>query len=183
MLLSAPQALRDRLRPLSTKQVVDVAIRFRPRATTDSAELTKSALRSLARRYQTLSEEIDQLDVQLAELVTDITPPEMLERMGVGANVAASLLIAAGDKPQRLSKESSFAALCGSSPEDASSGKQKRHRLNRGGDRQTHAALWWIVFTRMTHDPSVTQGAVPVRTSETLDGSLVVGVRRPARVR
>jgi transposase len=104
MLLSAPQALRDRLRPLSTKQVVDVAIRFRPRATTDSAELTKSALRSLARRYQTLSEEIDQLDVQLAELVTDITPPEMLERMGVGANVAASLLIAAGDKPKRLSK-------------------------------------------------------------------------------
>lgn len=36
---------------------------------------------------------------------------------------------------------------------EASSGKQERHRRNRGGDRQATLALWHIVFTRMVNDP------------------------------
>ena len=40
------------------------------------------------------------------------------------------------------------------SPVDASSGKQRRHRLNRGGDRQANYALWRIVVTRMGSDPA-----------------------------
>jgi hypothetical protein len=39
--------------------------------------------------------------------------------------------------------------LCGSSPLPASSGQTKRHRLNRGGDRQANAALHRIVMTRL----------------------------------
>jgi hypothetical protein len=39
--------------------------------------------------------------------------------------------VAAGDNRNRLRKEPSFAALCGGSPLDASSGQQQRHRLNR----------------------------------------------------
>jgi transposase len=39
----------------------------------------------------------------------------------------------------RVRSEASFAALCGASPVDASSGKQIRHRLNRGGDRQANS--------------------------------------------
>jgi hypothetical protein len=35
---------------------------------------------------------------------------------------------------------------------DASSGKQIRHRLNRGGDRQANSALWTIAMTRLAHD-------------------------------
>ena len=36
---------------------------------------------------------------------------------------------------------------------DASSGKQQRHRLNRGGDRQANAALYQIALTRLaTHE-------------------------------
>jgi transposase len=38
------------------------------------------------------------------------------------------------------------------SPLDASSGKNERHRLNRGGDRQANSALWRIVITRMVCD-------------------------------
>jgi transposase IS116/IS110/IS902 family protein len=53
---------------------------------------------------------------------------------------AAALLIAAGDNPDRLHSEASFAALCGVGPLDASSGKTTRRRLNRGGDRQANAA-------------------------------------------
>jgi transposase len=58
--------------------------------------------------------------------------------------VASALLVAAGDNPERLKGEATFAHLCGVSPIDASSGKQERHRLNRGGDRQANAALWHI---------------------------------------
>ena len=39
-------------------------------------------------------------------------------------------LIAAGDNPHRLNSEASFAALCGASPVQASSGQTIRHRLN-----------------------------------------------------
>ncbi len=61
--------------------------------------------------------------------------------------------MAAGDNPDRLGTEAMFAHLCGVSPLDASSGKQQRHRLNRGGDRQANAALWRIVMTRLSADP------------------------------
>lgn len=67
--------------------------------------------------------------------------------------MASALLVAAGDNPERLKNEATFAKLCGVSPLDASSGKQERHRLNRGGDRQANSALWHIVFTRMVNDP------------------------------
>ena len=62
-------------------------------------------------------------------------------------------------------KEASFAALCGASPVDASSGKQIRHRLNRGGDRQANSALWRIVIVRMAHD-LCTRAYVARRTAE-----------------
>lgn len=42
-----------------------------------------------------------------------------------------------------------FAALCGTNPILASSGKANRHRLNRGGDRQANSALWRIVIVRL----------------------------------
>lgn len=79
--------------------------------------------------------------------------PNLLEQFGVGPYVAATLLVAAGDNPERLKKESSFAALCGVSPIQASSGKTQRHRLNRGGSREANNALWTIALIRMRSDP------------------------------
>ena len=75
--------------------------------------------------------------------------------------------MAAGDNPERLRSERTFAHLCGVSPLDASSGKQLRHRLNRGGDRQANAALWRIVITRLSADPR-TQRYVERRCKEGL---------------
>ena len=72
---------------------------------------------------------------------------------GVGPDTAALLLIAAGDHPERLRSESSWAHLCGAAPIPASSGKVSRHRLNRGGDRQANHALWRIVITRLSSRP------------------------------
>jgi transposase len=60
---------------------------------------------------------------------------------------AAQLLITAGDNPDRLHSEAAFAAMCGASPVQASSGRTIRHRLNRGG------ALWTIANHRLMHEP------------------------------
>lgn len=58
---------------------------------------------------------------------------------------------------------------------------QRRHRLNRGGDRQANSALWRIVFTLMATDPR-TQAYVTRRTTEgktTRDHALPQTLRRP----
>jgi len=97
---------------------------------------------------------IAQLDAALAELVTHTAPSQFLAKKGAATQSASTLLVTVGDNPSRLRTEASFAALCGASPVDVSSGKQIRHRLNRGGDRQANSALWQIVMTRMSSDPA-----------------------------
>jgi transposase len=109
---------------------------------------TKFALRSMAQRYQRLSEEIAELDEHLDRLVAD-TAPELTALPGIGTDHAATLLGVAGDNPQRLTSEASFASLCGVSPIEASSGKVVRHRLNRGGDRDANRCLQGV--RRQTH--------------------------------
>lgn len=74
-------------------------------------------------------------------------------------------LVAAGDNPERLRHEASFAHLCGVSPIEASTGKITRHRLNRGGDRRANHALWRVVMVRMVSDPD-TRAYVERRTKE-----------------
>ncbi len=73
---------------------------------------------------------------------------------GIGPDTAALLLIAAGDHPERLRSEATWAHLgAQAAPIPASSGKVTRHRLNPGGDRQANHALWRIVITRMSSHP------------------------------
>jgi len=73
--VTAPETLRCHLRGFSTKELVIVAARFRPgSAPGDVQTTTKFALRSVARRYQQLSEEIAELDEQLGRLVAEAAP-------------------------------------------------------------------------------------------------------------
>ncbi|WP_406483740.1 transposase [Streptomyces platensis] len=51
-----------------------------------------------------------------------------------------------------MRSEASFAALCGVSPVGHSSGSQRHHRLNRGGDRRANAALYRIVQSWLRFD-------------------------------
>jgi len=88
------------------------------------------------------------LDAHLDELTAAIAPT-LRAINGVGAQVATALLAAAGDNPERLRSSSSFAALCGVSPIDASSGRQQHHRLNRYGDRHANWALHVIIISRL----------------------------------
>ena len=108
-------------------------------------------LRLLARRIIELTREVEDLNQRITEAINAHTP-ELLQRYGVGPDTAAALLLAAGDNPQRLTSEASFAALCGVSPIDMSSGKTQRRRLNRGGDRQANSALYMIVIARLRWD-------------------------------
>ena len=150
--MTAPEQLRQRLSGLSTKELVRAAARFRlgddPR---DVPTATKFALRSVARRYEALSAEIAQLEAHLDRLVAQAAP-ELVSLPGIGTDSAATLLVVAGDNPQRLGSEASFASLCGVSPIEASSGKIVRHRLNRGGNREANRALYMICLARMRRD-------------------------------
>jgi transposase len=163
--VTAPEELLNRLRGLSTKELVAVAARFRlGDDLRDVPSATKFALRSVARRYEALSAEIAELDAHLGPLVAQVAP-ELVALAGIGTDHAATLLIVAGDNPQRLRSEASFACLCGVSPIEASSGKVVRHRLNRGGNREANRALYMICLARMRRDRR-TQQYVARRTAE-----------------
>ena len=151
-LVTVPEQVAAPLRGLPTGVLVDACARLRPNpASGEVVAAAKQALRVLARRYQALSDEISELDGEIARLCAEANPA-LLAARGVGAEVAATLLIAAGDNPERLTNEASFAALCGATPIEASSGRTVRHRLNRGGDRQANNALWRIAMVRLRCD-------------------------------
>jgi len=150
---SAPDELRGRLEGLSISAFVSSAQLLRPsRARDQVMAATKATLSSLAHLVNELEAEITGLDAMITPLVRS-NAPELLAIRGVGIDTAASLLVAAGDNPERLRSEAAWAHLCGVSPLEASSGKVTRHRLNRGGDRQANSALWHIVITRLAIDP------------------------------
>ena len=73
---------------------------------------------------------------------------------GVGPHVATDVLAAAGDNLDRLRSSASFAALCGVLPIDASSGRQRHHRLNRYGDSHANWALHVIISRLRWHPPT-----------------------------
>jgi len=163
---TAPQALRDQLRALELADLVERCARFRPAETVDATQATKLALRSISRRWQALGDEIAAMDAALAPVVEQAAP-DLIALNGVGTQVAAQLLVTAGDNPDRLRSEAAFAHLCGVSPIPASSGRTDRHRLNRGGDRQANSALHRIVLARLRWDPR-TRAYVARRTKQGL---------------
>jgi hypothetical protein len=148
LVLTAPDDLRESLRDLNTKALLERCARMHRARQLDTLHATRHALRTLARRHNALTDEIAQVDALLADL-TAKAAPRLLTQTGIGPQIAARLLLVAGDNPTRLRNDAALAALCGASPVEASSGKTIRHRLNRGGDRQANSALWLIATNRM----------------------------------
>lgn len=164
LLISAPEKLREELCGLSSIKLVRVCSRFRSGNITDVHSAAKASLRSVARRYQSLEDEIKALEKQLNKLVPKAAPT-LLGLFGVGPEVASTLLIAAGENPQRIRSDAALAGLFGTSPVLASSGKTNRHRLNRGGNRQANSALHTIAMSRLAHDER-TQNYMAKRIAE-----------------
>ena len=148
---SAPSEVREHLRGRRVPELVLAARRFRCSPPRTLPAATRYAVPALATRWTVLDAEVRQLDEHLAALVAT-TAPQLVDVFGVSSETAGALLVAAGDNPERLRQEASFAALCGVSPVDASSGRQHRHRLNRGGNRDANRALWVVVMARMRRD-------------------------------
>jgi len=173
LIVTAPDELRESLVGLTNRQLVLRCAQMRRSQRRDSLALTRYALRSLARRHQDLDEEITELDGLLADLTAQAAP-RLLDQPGVGPEIAARLLLVAGDNPTRLRNDAALAALCGASPIEASSGKTVRHRLNRGGDRQGNSALWLIANNRMIHHAQTRD----YLTRRTADGKSNKEIRR-----
>jgi transposase len=170
VLINLDPALRDRLAALTPARLVARCAELdAPDGVTDTAALV---LARLARRVQFLDAEIRELQREIADCVREHAPA-LLEVPGIGPDAAATLLITAGDNPERLRSEAAFAALCGVSPVQASSGKTRRHRLNRGGDRQANAALFRAVLTGLRWNPR-TRAYLERRTAEGLSKREVI---------
>lgn len=165
LIVTVPSILREKLRGLPTRALVETLARSRPTGELDDpACAVRTALRRLARRYQALDDEIKDADKEIGPLVTRAAP-RLVALPGFGPETAGQLLMSAGDNPGRLRSEASFAHLCGTAPVPASSGRTNRHRLNRGGDRQANNALHTIVLVRMKYDQR-TKEYVARRTAE-----------------
>jgi transposase len=100
---------------------------------------------------------------QLLAIVADIAPG-LTDRYGVGP-VSAAQAVVSFSHPGRCRNEAAFAALAGTNPIPASSGRVVRHRLNRGGDRALNRAIHTITLTRIRSCPR-TRAYLERRTAE-----------------
>lgn len=166
LLVNAPGELREALEPLTDAPLLARCARLVPGELRTPAASVRHALRALARRCNLLSAEIATHDAALDALTAEAAPT-LRAAFGMGVDVAAEMLIVAGDNPERIRSEAAFAKLCGACPIPASSGATHRHRLFRGGHRQANAALHRVALVRRRwHAPTMAYAAR--RTAEGL---------------
>jgi transposase len=163
VLVTAPDRLRDELRRLPPRRLLDRCSRLRPAAGASEEAACRLVLRSLARRAAAATLEASELEQEIVGHVR-VLAPSLLAEPGVGPIVAAQLLVA-WSHPGRLRSEAAFARLAGVAPVPASSGQTSRQRLSRGGDRQLNRALHTVVLHRRQHDPT-TRDYIARRTAE-----------------
>jgi transposase len=165
LVIAAPEPLRARFRGQKLPGMLVTAARVRVQASWDvETTTTVLALRSLARRFRTLSLEAAEHEKAIQAIVRSWRP-DLLEEFGVGPIVAATVLCA-WSHPGRIHSEAAFAMLAGVAPIPANSGQvTNRYRLNRYGDRQLNQALHIIVQSRLRyHGP--TRDYMARRTTE-----------------
>ena len=166
--MTATDELRAELEHLTDYKLIEAcaALDSKPSvAAPDDA--MRHVLGSLARRWLLLHEEI-KIHSKHLKKQTKSAAPRLVAAVGVGLDIAAEMLITAGDNTDRVRSEAAFAKMCGACPIPAGSGKTNgRHRLNRGGNRQANAALYRAVIVRMRwHEPTIAY--VERRTTEGL---------------
>src|SRR5215203_7286709 len=103
------------------------------------------------RRIRELTRSIDALEHELAGLVSALAPQLLAER-GCGVLTAAKLIGEIAGV-SRFASDAKLARSCGSAPIPASSGQTRRHRLDRGGNRQLNCALHRLAVSKGNWDP------------------------------
>ncbi|MGN0077374.1 MAG: IS110 family transposase [Coriobacteriales bacterium] len=150
LLTSAPEHVKKQFSGMGAKEMMTSLSRKRTKKDVVEEGLFAS-LRSLALMWTECQKQADEAKERMGELLEE-NAPALLAIEGCGPMSAAALAVAAGDNPDRMGSKHSFAALCGVSPVDASSADVKRHRLNRGGNRQANCALYHIAVSRLKYD-------------------------------
>ena len=107
--------------------------------------------RELVRRLRELWRQIKTIEADLLPLVRR-HGAELLAIPGCGT-ITAARLIAEIAGIERFGTDAQLALYAGAAPLDASSGKQRRHRLNRTGNRQLNSALYTIALTQIRIHP------------------------------
>lgn len=107
--------------------------------------------REMIRRIRELARRTRELKLQLERLVRQHSP-QLLELYGCGPLTAARI-IAETAQAGRFSTDAQLASYAGVAPLEASSGKNKRHRLNRTGNRRLNSALHVIAVTQIRSHP------------------------------
>jgi transposase len=102
-------------------------------------------------RIRELTREANQLERDIAQRVTELAPT-LLEMPGCGTLSAAKLIGEAADITRFKSRDA-YAMWAGVAPIPVWSANQERFRLNRGGNRQTNAALHRIAITQIRIHP------------------------------
>jgi transposase len=150
LLVMAP-GYRDSTGALASKRALAAARRLALSARARDAVRCRLALAAV-RRLRAIAAEISVLEGEIGALIELVAPANLLAVPGVGPLVAAKLL---GETRGvgRFSSAAAFAAHAGVAPIPASSGTTRRHRLNRGGNRQLNRALFTIAMVQARWDP------------------------------
>jgi transposase len=103
-----------------------------------------------------LLDDITRLDAQIKdnhrrirEAIT-ASGTTLTELFGVG-HITAAMIIAHSGDPTRFADTGRYASYNGTAPVEESSGDVRRHRLNRGGNRQLNRALHVMAIAQIRH--------------------------------
>jgi len=152
-IVTAPHQIRDRFEATGRRRFVTVAQHLRHHPSHDiETATTITVMVTLARRIRALDAEAVVHEKAMRRLIEGWRP-DLLDQLGVGTIVAATILCA-WSHPGRFRSEAAFASLAGVAPIPASSGLTTRHRLNRSGDRKLNSAIYTIVISRLHYDPA-----------------------------
>ena len=148
---------------LSGKALAALADRGLPADAGRADAVRQAEIRRLALALCQARRQLKDNRQQLLAIADDIAP-SLTSRYGVGPASAAQAIVSFSH-PGRCRSEAAYAALSGTSPLPASSGKTIRHRHGRGGDRALNRAIHTIALVRMRSCPR-TRAYVARRTAE-----------------
>jgi len=143
--------------------LAELARRRPPRDTTQERAVRHAEIRRLTIAVRDGRRALTTNLSQLKALLKTVAPG-LTDQRGVGP-VSAAQAVVSFSHLGRCRNEAAFAALAGTSPLPASSGRTVRHRLNRGGDRALNRAVHTIAMNRMRYC-STTQAYADRRRAE-----------------
>ena len=136
----------QRIPKLTTKKSLQTAMSMLRSDRSVRADLIRDRVAEIRR----INEKIAAVEKQLASKVIE-SGTGLTQLCGVGFIGAAKILGEVGDL-RRLRSKAAFAMFTGTAPLEVSSGRTKRHRLNRGGNRQLNYALHMMAIARRRGD-------------------------------